>query len=176
MSEKWNDRYRSGAWAGRAPDPLVVTFGSCLEPGDALDLACGPGRHTIWLAEHGWKVTAVDSSAVALEMLKREVHSGVTVVHADIEQGKFALPAESFDLVIDTFFLWRPLWPGIIRALRPGGTFIGVFPTEAPLGRPFNPGYVIQSGELAEAFRDLTVLHDRATQGRAEFVARRLTR
>src|SRR5215472_9351333 len=54
----WNERYQKGENIDAAPHPLVTRFGAILPPGRALDLACGPGRHALWLAEHGWDVTA----------------------------------------------------------------------------------------------------------------------
>ena len=63
----WDERYRStGAlWSGR-PNPNLVTEAAGLIPGGALDVGCGEGADAIWLAEHGWQVTAVDISGVAL--------------------------------------------------------------------------------------------------------------
>ena len=49
------------------PDPTLVDEIGSLRPGRALDLGAGDGRNAIWLAEHGWKVTAVDFSQVALD-------------------------------------------------------------------------------------------------------------
>src|ERR1035437_1483741 len=65
----WNERYRSGKRAiedlGAPPTRLLMETAKHLEPGRALDLACGTGRNALWLAEHGWSVTAVDGSPVA---------------------------------------------------------------------------------------------------------------
>jgi len=66
----WNERYRTRARAaedlGTAPTPLLAATAAKLVPGKALDLACGAGRNAIWLAEHGWEVTAVDGAPAAL--------------------------------------------------------------------------------------------------------------
>ena len=64
----WDDRYRSAdaLWSGEPNDQLVAEVAG-LAPGLALDVGCGEGADAIWLAERGWRVTATDISAVALE-------------------------------------------------------------------------------------------------------------
>ncbi|PXA67742.1 class I SAM-dependent methyltransferase [Cryobacterium arcticum] len=67
-ADYWNDRYgaQDDVWSGR-PNPVLVSETMALQPGRALDIGCGEGADTIWLAGRGWQVTAVDFSAVALE-------------------------------------------------------------------------------------------------------------
>lgn len=64
----WDERYSShpALWSGE-PNRHVVSETSDLPPGAALDVGCGEGADAIWLAERGWRVTAVDLSVVALE-------------------------------------------------------------------------------------------------------------
>jgi len=64
----WDERYgsRDALWSGN-PNPQLVAEAADLVPGTALDVGCGEGADAIWLAERGWRVTAVDISAVALE-------------------------------------------------------------------------------------------------------------
>ena len=73
--EEWEQRYRSGERAAEdlyaPPTPLVIKTASDLPPGRALDIACGTGRNAIWLAEHGWQVTAADGAPVAIEILEQ---------------------------------------------------------------------------------------------------------
>jgi 16S rRNA G966 N2-methylase RsmD len=68
----WESFYRNGdrIWSGR-PNPLLVREASDLTPGTALDLGCGEGADAVWLASRGWRVTAVDISATALERAAR---------------------------------------------------------------------------------------------------------
>ena len=66
--EQWDERY-SGTefeWSTR-PNQFVAAELAAMPPGRALDLAAGEGRNTVWLAERGWRVTAVDFSRVGLE-------------------------------------------------------------------------------------------------------------
>lgn len=64
----WDERYRSATalWSGD-PNPVLVAEAAGLDSGTALDVGCGEGADAVWLARHGWQVTAVDISGVALE-------------------------------------------------------------------------------------------------------------
>src|SRR5918911_675704 len=75
MSERrkvadWNERYSRGEHTIKEPMPLLIRVADTLKPGRALDLACGTGRHAIFLAERGWQVVAVDASHVGIEIAK----------------------------------------------------------------------------------------------------------
>jgi len=65
--EDWDKRYASAEnlWSAK-PNRFLVAEVEHLEPGRALDLACGEGQNAIWLATHGWDVTGVDYSEVAI--------------------------------------------------------------------------------------------------------------
>ena len=98
----WNERYSRGEHLTKEPMPLLVRAISGLKPGRALDLACGKGRHALFLAERGWQVTAIDASHVGIEMAKAEARvRGVEVDWrvADLERGRFEIEAEAYDLI-----------------------------------------------------------------------------
>jgi SAM-dependent methyltransferase len=82
-------------------------------PGEVLDLACGEGRHAVWLRDHGWRVTAVDQVAPAI--------SGVICVQADLERGEFRIEAGAWDLVVCWLYWQEDLLPAITAGVRPGG-------------------------------------------------------
>lgn len=84
-----------------------------LAPGDALDLACGEGRHAIWLRDRGWRVTAVDQVAPAI--------GGVTCVGADLERGEFLVAPNAWDLIVCWLYWQEDLLPSIAAGIRPGG-------------------------------------------------------
>ncbi|MCV2395002.1 class I SAM-dependent methyltransferase [Actinotalea sp. M2MS4P-6] len=63
----WDQRYAQGSPWHAGPNVTVREVVSALPPGRARDVACGDGRHSIWLAGLGWSVDAVDFSAVAVE-------------------------------------------------------------------------------------------------------------
>ena len=67
--ETWDERYAHGKYSSAAPHKLLIDLAENLKAGKALDLACGTGRHAIFLAESNWKVTAIDNSAVGIGSL-----------------------------------------------------------------------------------------------------------
>lgn len=129
--EDWNARYagRELVWSAE-PNRLFASEVSGLEPGRALDLACGEGRNAVWLAERGWRVTAVDFSHVALKKGEGLASSrGVEVdwVLADVLE--YEPERRAFDLVA-VLYLQLP-HDELRRAIRtaagavaPGGTLL----------------------------------------------------
>jgi tellurite methyltransferase len=132
--EEWDRRYRAGEQLSATPAPLVVEFTSGLVPGSALDLASGPGRNALYLAERGWRVTAVDSSPVAIELLRGRNQS-IEAQIADLETGEFEILPQAFDLVLSCYYLQRSLIPAMQSALRPGGLLIMIVRL-ADVGQP----------------------------------------
>ena len=116
-----------------------------------LDVACGGGRHARCFAARGHTVEAVDRDAVALASLRNV--ASVTALCADIEGGPGLTLGRTFDAVVVTNYLHRPLFPLLLDALAPGGVLI--YETFAlgneRFGRPSNPDFLLQPGELLES-------------------------
>lgn len=140
-----------------APSPWVTRWAHLL-PAQArvLDLACGAGRHTRWLAARGHRLTAVDRDAQALAGLDAVAR----VVCADIENGPWPLAGDTFDAVVVTHYLWRPLWPQILNSLAPGAVLL--YETfahgNASVGKPSRPDFLLQPGELLRLCQGLRVV------------------
>ena len=182
----WDKRYQAGEHVNDEPHPLITRFAAQLQPGRALDVACGPGRHAIWLAQRGWQVVAVDSSHTAIEMVhKRCSEKGVSVeaVTADLERHEFVIESEAYDLIVVCNYLQRDLFPAIRRGTRIGGVVIAVIALvdEDPKVKPMNPAYLLNAGELQAAFEGWDLIHgfegkppeSPARRATAEIVARR---
>jgi tellurite methyltransferase len=138
---------------------------ACGTRGRAVDLACGPGRHALFLAERGWSVTGIDNSAVALEMLASEATARglhIDVVKADLESPDFQMQPAGIDLVLDCCFLHWPLFAEIETGLRPGGVLALAIPMhdDDPEVKPMNAAYLVGSREIPDRFGGWRVLHD----------------
>src|SRR5262245_45383825 len=125
----WNERYQCGEHAHDDPHPLVTRFASTLPPGRALDVACGVGRHSLWLAQLGWTVSAVDYSSTAIESLRERAEKAYVTVHsriADLEQNEFLIEPAAFDLVVVCNYLQRSLFLSSKEGTRIGGIVIAI--------------------------------------------------
>jgi SAM-dependent methyltransferase len=159
--EEWNERYRSGQrGAEREPAPLVARFAStlkpALKPGRALDLACGTGRHALFLANLGWDVTAVDGSSAALDVLSRQPQ--IKTVLADLTLDATVIAPAAFDLILCCYYLQRSLFPKILSATAPGGMVIAI--VHIPEGDQQPNENRAAPGELRQFFAGWTILHD----------------
>jgi SAM-dependent methyltransferase len=130
-------------------------------PGGAqvLDLACGQGRHSRWLARQGFWVTAVDRDEAALAGLA-DLTPGVRTLRADLEHAPWPLPGRQFDAVVMTHYLWRPLWPDVLASLAPGGLLLVATFTrdQALIGRPSRPEFLLERGELLQLCANLRIV------------------
>ncbi len=180
MGADWDERYRkSGGQA--APADLLTAFAGLLPNGGrALDLACGSGRNTLWLAGRGFDVVGIDLSAEALRQ-GRELSSrnGLRVnwVQADVETAPLT-PGE-FDVILSFYFRSPALYPRIRAALRPGGWLFYETYTLEQLRHdsgPRNPDHLLRPGELLRVFADWRVVFYRETateRGIASLVAQK---
>jgi len=135
--------------------PWVARFAPLAKAGEALDLACGTGRHTRLLAARGLQVTALDRNA---ELLAPLDGPQVTVLQHDLEADGAVWPFEAgrFALIVVTNYLHRPLFPHLAASLRPDGML--VYETFAQgnqiYGKPSNPDFLLAPGELLGLARD----------------------
>jgi SAM-dependent methyltransferase len=135
--------------------PWVARFAPLVRPGEALDLACGNGRHTRLLAAQGLQVLAVDRNPAALAASAGE---GVTTLACDLEADGASWPFEAgrFAAIVVTNYLHRPLFAQIAASLRPDGILI--YETFAQgnevYGKPSNPAFLLAPGELLALARD----------------------
>jgi SAM-dependent methyltransferase len=134
-----------------APSAWVRRFAPLIPAGGAaLDLACGSGRHARLLAGLGCRVEAVDRNAEALATL-RDL-PGVNTRQADLEGGPWPYAGRSFDGIVVTNYLWRPLLPALLDALATGGVLIyeTFMVGNERFGKPSNPDFMLREGELLD--------------------------
>jgi SAM-dependent methyltransferase len=122
-----------------------------------LDLACGHGRHALWLQALNMDVLALDRDEEALARLKA---LGINTLCADLENAPWPLGEEKFDAIVVNNYLWRSLWPFILASIKEGGFVI--YETfcqgHQAYGRPSRSDFLLESGELLRVFKDLKIL------------------
>ena len=132
----------------------------------ALDVACGSGRHALWLAAAGFGVRAIDRDAAAIDALDREARRlelPVTARVGDLERDGVSLGEEQYDVIVAVRYLHRPLFPALRAALRPAGVLVYETFTvdQAARGKPSNPAFLLKHGELVKLVAPLRVLRQR---------------
>jgi len=144
-----------------APSPWVTRWSHLLSPGcNILDVACGSGRHLRWFAERGHAVFGVDQNIGAAAQVVPQAQ----LTEADIENGPWPLNTtggpQQFGAVVVTNYLWRPLFPTLLRSVAPGGFLI--YETFAAgnetVGRPARPDFLLQPGELLQVCAGMQVI------------------
>jgi len=140
-----------------APSPWVLRFAPLVASGGAvLDVAAGGGRHARLFGARGHAVTALDRDTAALVGMP-----GVTPLAADLEDGSpWPLADRRFAAMVVANYLHRPLFPWLLARLQPSGLLIyETFAAgNAQFGRPRNPAFLLQPGELLAACAPLTVI------------------
>lgn len=165
----WDERYRRGEHATLEPSRLLVRVAENLAAGRALDVACGAGRHALFLASRGWLVTALDASRVGIEITlgrARELGVEIDARVADLEGDEFEIEREAYDLIIVFYYLQRSLWPPIRAGLSTGGTLIAAIhlADEDTANETRNPDFLLQPNELRAEFSDWQIVHYHETQ------------
>jgi SAM-dependent methyltransferase len=165
-----------GPHGSEAPSAWVQRWSHLVRPeGTVLDVACGHGRHARWFYKQNHPLVLVDRSQDAIDSIAIPA-SACEKVHADIEAGPWPFAGRSFDAVVVTHYLWRPLLPTLLASLAPGGVLI--YETFAQgnetVGKPSRPDFLLRPGELLEVCRGLRIVafEDGFQDAPARFVQR----
>lgn len=121
-----------------------------------LDLACGWGRNLRWMQAEGFRVTGVDRDTSTLADVE-----GAEIIEADLEDGSpWPLPGRTFDVVLISRYLYRPLFPVLEESVADRGLLIyeTFMQGNEAYGRPRNPDHLLKRGELLTAFPRLSVV------------------
>lgn len=156
---KWNRRFASeDSFLGVRPSPFLsreIDRIKLLVPGNrALDIACGEGRNSVFLAQNGFQVTGLDISDVGLsKAIGRAETAGLTIDFIQTNLKDYCIP-EKFDLILNFNFLLRELIHQEVQALNPGGLLLFDTILEPPqLQASHNPAYFLKEGELHDIFK-----------------------
>lgn len=177
--ERWGRKYDSEPAGVSAPDDFLVAHAHLFVGGRGLDLACGRSGNALFLAEHGYRVDAVDISFKALSQVRAEAaRRGLPVRGLVADLDDFALPSASYDLVTVFYFFDAALMPAIAACLKPQGLLLyATFNQNHCSLRPeFNPAYLVPAQGLASFFPDLEILLDEPVAGEQGNICRLIAR
>jgi SAM-dependent methyltransferase len=182
QAAEWDARYseRDGAiWSGR-PNGRLVAEVADLTPGRAIDVGCGEGADAIWLAQHGWSVTAIDVSDIALGRAREAAaRAGVSVEWICDDALLTPLPADAFDLVS----LQYPALPKtageaalhtLLDTVRVGGVLLAVYHDlddehrEHMKARGVDPADYFGADDVARLIGDAFTVERHATEPRID--------
>ena len=179
-ARRWDRRYAGQPIADPAP-PDALADARLVElvngPGRALDIACGAGAQSAWLAQRGYDVTALDASEVAVDLTHAAARGAgvgerVEALAVDLDAG---LPDHlgEFDVIICQRFRSTDLYDPIVSRLRASGLAIVTVLSETGASSP-GPFHA-PPGELLAAFTrpDAEILHHAEAAGQESIVVRR---
>jgi SAM-dependent methyltransferase len=129
-----------------APSDWVLRWADLITAGPVLDVASGAGRHALFFAERGLEVIAVDR--------ERQEIPGARFVQADIEAGPWPFTGQRFAAIVVANYLHRPLFTVLENALADEGVLLyeTFMVGNEKFGRPSNPAFLLEAGELLRAF------------------------
>ena len=155
--KRWNEKYLDNPVMGEV-STLVEKYIEHVKIGEALDVACGTGRNTHFLAELGFCVDAIDISDYALDKVK----NSATINKIDADLDKYNLTPNKYDLIVNINYLNRRLVSQMKESLKSGGVVI--FETFMVAHGDFkmpttNLDYLLRKNELLHSFIGLDVIY-----------------
>jgi SAM-dependent methyltransferase len=161
--EKWNSRYRAGAYAERTqPSALLEGWIDSVPVGRAMDVACGAGRNALYLAERGFVVDAIDISGEALDRARETARrSGLAVNWLEHDLDQPLVLDFAYQLIVIIRYVNLPLIRRLADCLVPGGFLVCEqhLVTGADVIGPRSPDYRVCSGDLRAASESLQIHH-----------------
>ena len=155
-----------------------------LLPGAArvLDVACGRGRHALFMAGAGFGVDAIDRDSEAIAEVQEQARQRGLVVNAAVVDLETHPPPSlgdgRYDCVLVFNYLHRPLFPALRRAVKRGGLIVYETFTvrQAERGHPQNPDFLLRDGELIQLLEAFTIVRSREGEYDGRFVASAVAR
>ena len=155
--EKWDVKHLHAPIPDK-PIDLIVEYAPLAKSKAALDIACGMGRHSRYLASKGFEVDALDISSTAINSFQ-----GLKNINAkEVDFDNYLLEENKYDLIVCTYFLERSLFPQIAKALKDSGLFIYETYMYHPDNTkvPSNKSFLLEQGELKATFeKDFELIH-----------------
>jgi SAM-dependent methyltransferase len=167
--ERWSHRYESEPSSVSSADELLLTHADLLRGGGrALDLACGRAGNSLFLAERGYRVDAVDVSFKAVsDLMRAAAQRGLAVRGLVADLDDYLLPTAAYDVATVFYFFDEKLMPAIAASLKPSGLiFYATFNQNHRSLRPdFNPAYLVPEQGLASYFPNFEIFFEDRNAG-----------
>ena len=152
---KWDRKYKENPklLEVREPSLFVKKYCQVAKGKEALDLAAGIGKNSLFLETRGFRVDAVDISKVALDILKSRSKGTINIIEADLDN---FTPTKEYDLIIMCNFLDRKLIERTKSNLKRGGVYIVETYIEDKKNekKDSNPNFLLKKDELLKIFKD----------------------
>ncbi|MBL8102178.1 MAG: class I SAM-dependent methyltransferase [Anaerolineales bacterium] len=176
----WDDRYSNDVrWQSRRPPRSLLTSYQNLLPhsGLVLDAACGTTPTGLHLARQGWQVIALDVSNAALRIAQSEVQKeALPISFALMDLTNPWLPSNRFDIILNFYYLSRPLLSTYRKSIKRGGLlFFETFVRDEFIQNEVdgNPHHYLEPHELKTSFADWNIIHYEETQRASRSTERR---
>ena len=160
---------RSIASTVQPPSSFLTEQQHHLPKGKILDVASGHGRNALYLASLGYSVTAIDRDEKALQAIQQSIHNSnsfpVDIHVQDLEDGSpnsLNLGTARYEGIIVFFYLYRPLFPALLRALKPGGVLVYetfLIDNYRVHHHPRRQEFCLQPNELFQLTQRLRIMH-----------------
>ncbi len=153
---KWNKKYQEKPelLKKRKPSSKLVQIIDQIKGDKVLEIACGTGRNSIFLAQKGFNIDALDISEVALEHLNSKGFANIKTKIVDLEE--YTPEQNSYDLIVKTNYLERKLIAPLLKALKEDGIILIETYMDHPDNQKqsSNPDFLLKKGELKSFFND----------------------
>lgn len=176
--QRWDHKWSEIKGESFTPNPLLTENEDLLTGGVALDIACGLGQNSIWLAQRGYRVLGIDISDVAINTAaNKAVSIGITgdILFAQMDVDRWLFSSGDFDLICVFRYLERNIFTGIRRGLREGALLfyatrhIGFLRWQPEANRK----YLLHPDELLNEFAGLEILHYEEGEVETSLIARK---
>lgn len=162
--DKWNRKYMDKLTSQASPEPNIrlLQMASYLNGGTAIDLASGLGGNSLFLAELGYDMTAIDISDIAIKYVQEQAAKrglNITTKVADLTKERTDLTTPKYDLAVMTYYLERSLFPLVKQVIKDDGyLFFETFYKQKAGNEHISNQFKLESNELLKEFREWKIL------------------
>lgn len=180
IRDKWNEKHSERLIQKKetAPNPRLESLSDYLSMGTALDLACGLGGNSMFLAQRGYQVQAIDISDVAIDYVREQAAREQLSIDAEVGDLTDMQLTNLYDLIVITYFLDRKLFPIVKNLIKKQGYFFMETYYQSPQNetQKISNQFKLQSNELIAEFKDWNILYfeENEKEGRQTVFCRKL--